>query len=105
MWLYNLEQNMFCTFLPTGHLSFYDPSPHSTNELINVVHLQVQGQKSDFNIVFIGGDGNMHVAARQTPISQGFLQVLTLWKMPCSEVLRFSTPRPETLYALTIVVM
>ena len=35
----------------------------------------------------------------------GFLQVLTLWKMPCSQVLRFSTPRPETLYALTIVVM
>ena len=51
------------------------------------------------------GDGNMHAAARQTPISQGFLQVLTLWKMPCSQVLRFSTPRPETLYALTIVVM
>ena len=73
-----LEQNTFCTFLPTGHLSFYDPSPHSTNELINVVHLQVQGQKSDFNIVFIGGDGNMHAAARQTLISQGFLQVLTL---------------------------
>ena len=51
------------------------------------------------------GYGNMHAAARQTPISQRFSQVLTLWKMPCSQVLRFSTPRPETLYALKIVVM
>ena len=55
---------MFCTILPTGHLSFYDPSPHSTNELINVVHLHVQGQKSDFNTVFLvaaggGGAGDM----------------------------------------------
>ena len=76
---------MFCTFLPTGHLSFYDPSPHSTNELINVVHLHVQGQKSDFNIVFFwggGGYGNMHAAATQTPISQGFSQVLTREKCP-----------------------
>ena len=79
MWRQNLEQNMFCTFLPTGHLSFYDPSPHSTNELINVVHLHVLEQKSDFNIVFFcwGGGGwglvygNIHAAARQTLISQG----------------------------------
>ena len=50
---------MFCTFLLTGHLSFYDPFPHSTNELINVVHLHMRGQKSDFNIVFFcwGGGG------------------------------------------------
>ena len=34
MWQKNLEQNMFCTFLLTGHLSFYDPSPHSINESI-----------------------------------------------------------------------
>ena len=52
---------MFGTFLPTGHLSFYDPSPHSTNELINVVHLHMQGQKPDFNIVFFcwGGGGEL----------------------------------------------
>ena len=63
-------------FLTHRTLIFYDPSPHSTNELISVVHLHVHGQKSDFNIVFFfgggGGYGNMHEAATQTPISQGF---------------------------------
>ena len=32
-----------------------------------------------------------HAAARQSTNSQGFSQVLTLQKMPCSQVLRFST--------------
>ena len=52
-----------------------------------------------------GGYGKMHAAARKTPISQGFSQVLTLWKEPCSQILRISTPWSETLYALKIVVM
>ena len=52
-----------------------------------------------------GGYGRMHAAARKTPISQGFSQVLTLWKVPCSQVLRISTPWSETLYALKILVM
>ena len=38
-------------------------------------------------------------------INQCCSQVLTLWKVPCSQVLRSSTPRSETLYALKIVVM
>ena len=36
------------------------PSPHSTNELINFVHLHVQGQKSDFNMRQLPGKLPFH---------------------------------------------
>ena len=53
---------MFCTFFPTGHLSFNVLSPHSTNE--SMLFTGVQGQKADFNIMIVyfcwsGGGGDM----------------------------------------------
>ena len=57
--------------------------------------------------IFWGGGGIWQHACSYHANSHftGFFTGSDPWKMPWSQVLRFSTPRPETLYALKIVVM
>ena len=55
----------YCTFLPTGPFSFYDPPLGRAGAEIRLL------QHCIFLFGGWGGYGNMHAAARQTPISQG----------------------------------
>ena len=50
-----------------------------------------QISQSYFSVIWLVLSLHAHAAARQSTNSQGFSQVLTLQKMPCSQVLRFST--------------